>query len=37
VNEMKKIFWNDPYQQTLITKVAGVNGNEVLFEETRIS
>lgn len=31
---MQKIFWDNPYQQNLITKVATVNGNQLLFEET---
>lgn len=31
---MKKIFWDNPYQQTLNTKVASVDGNRILFEET---
>src|SRR5690348_7426958 len=31
---MKKLFWEDPYQQTLNTTVATVKGNEVLLEET---
>lgn len=31
---MKKVFWIDPYQHTLTTKVAQVNGNELLFDET---
>ena len=31
---MEKIFWSDPYQQTLQTRVVSVKGNEVLFEET---
>lgn len=31
---MKKVFWDDPYQQQLITKVADVHGNNLLFEET---
>lgn len=31
---MRKVFWENPYQQTLTTKVAQVNGNELLFEET---
>ena len=31
---MKKVFWDNPYQHTLSTKVASVNGNQVLFEET---
>ncbi len=32
--EVKKLFWDDPYQRELTTKVAGVNGNQLLFEET---
>lgn len=31
---MEKIFWVDPYQHTLKTKVASVKDNEVLFEKT---
>jgi len=31
---MRKVFWDNPYQQSLTTKVAHVNGNEVLFDET---
>lgn len=31
---MKKIFWENPYQHTLITKVASVNAEQVVFEET---
>jgi Ser-tRNA(Ala) deacylase AlaX len=31
---MKKIFWDDPYQHTLTTKIASVEGDIVLFEET---
>lgn len=31
---MKKIFWENPYQQNLTTNVLAVNGNTVLFEET---
>lgn len=31
---MRKVFWENPYQHTLITKVAAVNGNELLFEDT---
>lgn len=31
---MKKIFWENPYLHTLVTSVAEINGNEVLFEET---
>ncbi len=31
---MRKVFWEDPYQHTLRTKVAAVNGNEVVFTST---
>lgn len=31
---MKKVFWDNPYQHTLITKVATVDGNVLSFEET---
>lgn len=31
---MKKVFWENPYQSQLITNLAAVNGNEVLFAET---
>lgn len=31
---MKKVFWENPYQKSLTTKVAKVNGNEILFEAT---
>ncbi len=31
---MRKVFWENPYQQTLNTTVAAVNGNELLFNET---
>lgn len=31
---MRKIFWDDPYQQTLSTHVVEVNGDEVLFADT---
>ena len=31
---MKKIFWANPYQTRLVTTVASVDGNRVLFEET---
>jgi Ser-tRNA(Ala) deacylase AlaX len=31
---MRKVFWDNPYQDTLKTKVTSVNNNEVLFEET---
>jgi Ser-tRNA(Ala) deacylase AlaX len=33
---MKKVFWENPYQVELTTKVVAVNGNEVLFDETII-
>lgn len=31
---MKKVFWDNPYQDTLTTTVAAVKDNEVLFNET---
>ena len=31
---MRKVFWENPYQHTLITKVASVDGNIILFEDT---
>lgn len=31
---MRRVFWDDPYQRTLRTKVAEVSGNRVLLEET---
>ena len=31
---MRKVFWEDPYQTRLTTKVAEVSGNRILFEET---
>ncbi len=31
---MKKVFWENPYQHTLITRVTSVHGNEVFFDET---
>ncbi len=31
---IRKVFWDNPYQQTLMTKVAEVSGHEVVFEET---
>lgn len=31
---MKKVFWENPYQCTLETKVAAVSGNRILLEET---
>lgn len=31
---MRKVFWEDPYQRTLTTKVASVDGGRVLLDET---
>lgn len=31
---MRKVFWENPYQTHLTTKIASVHGNELLFEET---
>ena len=31
---MRKVFWDDPYQQILTTKVASVEGNQVIVEDT---
>lgn len=31
---MRKVFWDDPYQQSLETKVSQVDGNEIVFAET---
>lgn len=33
---MRKVFWDNPYQDTLTTRVAAVDGNRILFEETII-
>lgn len=33
---MRKVFWDNPYQTELTTKIASINGNEVLFDETII-
>ncbi len=33
---MRKVFWDNPYQRSLTTKVAQVDGARVLFEETII-
>lgn len=32
--EMRKLFWENPYQRALNTTVSSVNGNRILFEET---
>jgi Ser-tRNA(Ala) deacylase AlaX len=31
---MRKVFWENPYQHSLTTKIADVEGNQFLFEET---
>jgi len=31
---MRKVFWDNPYQQELMTKVADVSDNRILLEET---
>ena len=31
---MRKVFWDDPYQSRLTTKVISVSNNKVLFDET---
>ncbi len=31
---MRKVFWENPYQKSLTTHVAAVDGNQVVFEET---
>ena len=31
---MRKVFWENPYQDSLVTKVAEVDGNRVLFDGT---
>src|SRR5689334_16974118 len=33
---MKKVFWDNPYQNHLSTHVTSVNGNRILFNETII-
>lgn len=33
-NKMRKVFWDDPYQRSLITRVAAVSGNRILLDET---
>jgi Ser-tRNA(Ala) deacylase AlaX len=33
---VRKVFWDDPYQQKLQTKIASVVGNRVLLDETII-
>lgn len=31
---MRKVFWDNPYQRSLITSVLSVSGNRILLEET---
>lgn len=31
---MKKVFWDNPYQRSLTTKIAFEDGNRILLEET---
>lgn len=31
---MRKVFWDNPYQTELVTKVLSIEGNKVLFEQT---
>lgn len=31
---MQKVFWDNPYQYYLITRVASIHGNRILFDET---
>lgn len=31
---MRKVFWDNPYQKSLTTKVAEVSGNRILLEDT---
>lgn len=31
---MRKVFWDNPYQQSLETKVSQVDGNVIVFSET---
>lgn len=32
--QMRKVFWDDPYQIQLVTRVISVNHNRILFHET---
>jgi hypothetical protein len=34
---MRKVFWDNPYQCSLVTTVASVDGNELLFALSKIS
>jgi Ser-tRNA(Ala) deacylase AlaX len=31
---MRRVFWDDPYQRTLTTKITSIEGNKILLEET---
>ena len=31
---MQKVFWQNPYQTSLKTKILQINGNEILPEKT---
>lgn len=31
---MKKVFWDNPYQNKLTTRVVSITGSRILFEET---
>lgn len=31
---MRKVFLDNPYQHSLITKVVPIDGNQLLFEDT---
>ena len=31
---MRKVFWENPYQHSLETKVVSVDGNQLVFEAT---
>jgi Ser-tRNA(Ala) deacylase AlaX len=31
---MRKVFWENPYQQSLVTNVTSVNDNKILFDAT---
>lgn len=31
---MRKVFWDNPYQRNLVTKITKVDGNRILLEET---
>ena len=33
---MRKVFWDNPYQHTLTTKIASIEGDQILLEDTII-